>query len=287
MTPDTQAIVNAISELKTQTNFFREYVLPCLMPIIVPFISVYFGYLMASKSFDRQEKIKIIIRIVNDSNKFMLEMEDLFKTLLAIKNYYWMLTETDPVARALLVPSIYAHCNSMDCKVHSLMFISRLNSEENTIKWTNISQINSLISDFHQMMYMLENRNKLYVELKEIISKKTGGDFYSSSRLSRDEFIKSIDNVFLVTYIDSTEQLIATVDNLIISIGDLLDNFTSVVQEAINVRSVESHVKLSRYIRNRTIQETLVKPVILPDFEIMSKLFGMSEDKLKERYMRI
>lgn len=102
MSNDALMIASAILNLQQESSNFKDYIFPALTTSG----SVLLGYLMANNTFAKQEIIKSEIARVNDFNKFLVAIDSGMQTLIAIKNTYMGRINSNPIERALSIPTI-------------------------------------------------------------------------------------------------------------------------------------------------------------------------------------
>ncbi|NBD82466.1 hypothetical protein GV761_14590, partial [Citrobacter werkmanii] len=99
MSPDTKALVDAIDSLKHTDSFLKSYIYP-LLPAI---ISTLAGYFIALFNFNRQQNKTSNDNKVKDVNKFLIEVQSAFISLIEEKKKYQFLISNDPQPQNRLV----------------------------------------------------------------------------------------------------------------------------------------------------------------------------------------
>lgn len=281
MHEETRLIVGAISGLKQDPSYFKDYI----FPIVSAFFSSILGAAIAYFTLKRQERIQIEKNKMDVANKWILVAEEARSNLLAIKGNYHRQLNKNPFKRAGLIPTILIYDDPITVEYHELSFIvPKESSDENTYpKWSQILRVRSMIGNYNQTLSMWKQRNILNEEFKEKLM-VTHGDAIVNG-FSIDQALAAVGQPFLIKFIDLTERLVKLTDDLVIEIDDFLENFPTYAKTKIQYKRLKKYGSVLTYSNNNN-EDLLAMLEKSPeaDFSRLEALFGESHENIKKRH---
>jgi hypothetical protein len=278
MDTEVEQVVNAINGLK-EDNLLKDYV----FPIASAFFMAILGGFVAYFSFLRQEKIQANIARLHSTNKWTLIGLSALESLKAIKsNYYERLTD-DPVLRALEVPTIFSHANSIAEDIHELAFIVPSKLKGDMPKWSQITRIQVMIKNYNQLLIIWNLRNEIAMKVKPILV--TGADGKPYANLTLEEIFFKVNPIDLTNFIDINEKALKLTDDLIIELEDFVHNFSRYVEFKIWKSVINNYGPLIKYYHNQDqSSKKYLNRCVAPNHKKLSILLEISEEEVRARY---
>lgn len=137
-------------------------------------------------------------------------------------------------------------------------------------------------------MDLLKTRSELDVEIKEKLTDKHT-ELYQEypmegMSLPINVILETIDYNRLAKYIDLTEKIICLTDNVLKELDSFVVEFPKIAESNIELSKVGRGVKMIEVKNKRPMYLTCMKPVVPPDFSIISQITGMSIEDARNRY---
>ena len=220
MSNDALMIASAILNLQQES------------PALTTSGSVLLGYLMANNTFAKQEIIKSEIARVNDFNKFLVAIDSGMQTLIAIKNTYMGRINSNPIERALSIPTISCYF-SPPPDVTLIIFLAKAN-EYNASRaffetWNNLPRVNAMLGNFQNLHDKINHRNTVLSQLREFYQiDDQGRSVMNIGTLTPEQF------KVLKTAVDLTEGVLCLVEGLLKEYYSCLKNIPSAAKLSIN-----------------------------------------------------
>lgn len=159
MDENTQILVNSINNLKDDSNLFKNYI----FPVISGFFSAVLGAAVAYFSLRHQENIQIERHKLEICNKWIIDAEGLFQSLMAFKENYINEINSEPAERAIKVRRIISHQKPVQMNFSELAFITPQAGDEDheQPKWRQISRIRGMVENYNALLRVWNDRNML------------------------------------------------------------------------------------------------------------------------------
>ncbi|MEB4673163.1 hypothetical protein MXL54_00025 [Enterobacteriaceae bacterium G50] len=311
MNQDALLIAQSISELKQNSDVFKDY----FFPIVMSFFSAFLGGVSAYYFNQRQEKNKFEKENFIVATKVLTTILSALNDLVAIKSNYHDLKSKDPIARALAFPAVILGDSKLTIDLSSLSFIKNVptankkthikfmdfilykmlrlkkikpSSEEIQKTWRNYSRLSACVSNYNYIMELLKVRFTVDNEIKarlsakhdELTSEANAGRMMLSSEVIRS----SIDKNTFIKYIDLSEMLIALIDNVLKELDSFVTEFPSIAESNIELSKVGRGVRLVIVKNDRPLYLSCIKAIDKPDFELVSQITGMNTEEIRRRY---
>jgi hypothetical protein len=273
MDTELQEIVNAIDNIGT-INPVKDYVFPLAIVLIgglvAHFSTAYMRYLDAQK-----EKLDI-------ANDWILGLQQAFNSLIAIKgNYYGKLTAA-PLQRVGAVPEIIGSSQPLELQMNKLSFI--VQSKDDFLEEYNFhmnpSYLSGLQHNYNLLINTLHKRNMLAAQIIPILGRhySTGG---SHLEASLEEINKVVNPAEFLGYIQLTEQIIKTTDEILIAIHNFLCEFPDICRYAIDTKRIKHYRKV---IECHYDQMELLEKSVPVNYGALGRLFKVTEEEARERF---
>jgi hypothetical protein len=150
-------------------------------------------------------------------------------------------------------------------------------------KWSQITRINAMVSNYNSLLHMWEKRNELNEAFKKSIFGAYGNNAFVNITPADAE--AAFGSAGLVSLIDVTERCIKLTDHIIIELNDFLENFPDFAKTKINLKRLKHFGKLINYSNNENeILLDLIKPEVNVDFTSVQVWFGQSIKDIEKRH---
>lgn len=274
MNSEIKEIVDAINNMGT-INPVKDYMYPLVIVLfgglVAHFSTAYMRYLDAQK-----EKLDI-------ANDWNLGLQQVFDSLIAIKgNYYGKLTD-DPLQRVSAVPNIIGSSRPLELQINKLSFIAQSKDEllEGYNFHRNPSYISGLQHNYNLLLEILEKRNVLAAQIVPDLGRhysNGGSHFYASL----EEIYRVTNQAEFLGYVQLTEQLIKTTDEILIAIHNFLCEFPDICRYAIDTKRIKHYKKVieCHYDKMEILEKST--PV---DYVKLAELLMTSEEEARERFV--
>jgi hypothetical protein len=279
MSNNVDLIVSAIKSLQYESNIFKDYVFPILSIAFTPIIGAGAAYW----AIRHQDMIQIEKNKIDTSNSWILKIDSVRSTLIAIKqNYHGKLTD-NPIQRALKIPTIIQNVHTLSGDLSGLSFIIQKSNNLKNEKWSQISRISAMIENYNNLMIIWEKRNQFERPLKEKLLKDVSTHAYAET--NKEQVIQSIGLPDLVSLVDLTERATKITDDLIIETNDFLLQFPDLANSNIKVKKLKSYGSVWN-TQNSDSPEflELLKRSPTVDINRLSKLYNQSPEEIISRY---
>lgn len=278
MSPDTKALVEAIESLRQSGTFFKLYLLPFIQTIFATCI----GFFIASYTFKKQESIKADAKKMTDTNKFIVQIDCAFQSLIALKGKYKGRTESDPIKRTMITGVVnmeFADING----VEDLMFLAKGNKSAEGqpyyVTWNNLPRISGMVSNYQYLVKRIADRNNLRVKFESTLSFNSDGHkvFNFASLIPEQRKI-------LIELVNENELILNLVDGLILEMHSFLLGVTEAIKNAINVKKILHLVTLVSMNTNNEYIVRELEPISPPDYVKLGELLELTENEAKQAF---
>lgn len=279
MHEEIRMLISAIGELKPETNYFKDY----FFPIVSAFFTSLLGAAIAYFTIRWQEGIQMEKEKMNIANKWILIAEDARSNLLAIKGNYHGRLNDNPFYRLGRIPSIFADNRPIVEAYQDLSFIVPLEKtdDEDYPKWSQITRVRAMISNYNLAILLWKERTVLNEEFKEKLIAFYGNGVVNS--VSFDQVLTAVGQPFLIKFIDLTERVVKLTDDLVVELGDFLENFPKYAKTKIRCKRLKRYGSVLTHSDNNN-QDLLLMLKKSPeaDFSGFEELFGESNENIKK-----
>lgn len=303
MNHDAEIIANAIAALKPTPDYLKDY----FFPIFTMFCSALLGGLVAIRISRAQELQRIAKDNFATSNQAFILAHECLNNLIAIKsNYAGKITWGEPLYRAIAYPTMLAKLEEVTFTATGFYFIraeptankslfgksywwlkyqlfrkqvDTPDSDAISLTWRNTVRISSMFGNYNQVMMYLRVRNEISECVKEPLSRMDFSDKKSFLELSN-----IIGVATTAKYVSITELIIALTDHVIKELHSFLINFPDIAESNIEMKRIKEWGKLPRYKNNKPLFIECLKPTPAPDFKMLAKYTGLSEEEAKARH---
>ncbi|MBH0012445.1 hypothetical protein I6F66_10095 [Pseudoalteromonas sp. NZS100_1] len=183
------------------------------------------------------------------------------------------------------IPSIIFKSEPVAENYQNLAFIvpSKEDAVSTENKWSQISRISAMVSNYNALLQMWEKRNEVNEAFKQSILNTYGKD--ASLKISFKDAEAAFGSSGLVTLIDITERCIKLTDQIIIELNDFLERFPSFAKTKISLKRLKNYGKLISYSNNdNKFLLEIIKPEVEVDFTSVMGLYGESIQVIKKRH---
>lgn len=281
MHEETRQLIEAIGDLKQESNYFKDY----MFPIVSAFFSSLLGAAIAYFTLKWQARIQIEKEKLDITNKWILVAEEARSNLLAIKDNYHGQLDDNPFQRAALIPTILLYDDPLSVEYHELSFIvpSGSSADGEYPKWSQIPIIRTMFGNYNQTLSMWKQRNTLNEEFKHGLFAAHGDAVVNG--FSIKHAIDAVGQPFLIKFIDLTERLVKLTDDLVVEMDDFLENFPKYAKTRIRCKKIKSYGSVLTYSNNdnKALLDRLKKSPEA-DFSNLESLFGEKSEDIKKRH---
>lgn len=281
MNEDIQAIVQAIESLKNDGGLFKNY----LFPVLSSFFSAILGAVVAYFTLRFQENIQIERTKLDICNKWTIEVEGLFQSLIAFKANYASKIGSNPIERAVKVKTILNHSEPLQLNFAELSFVTpkKNSSEGHNQKWRQVPRVRGLIENYNTILRLWEQRNFIERPLRERLISAAGSKPYAD--FAFEEIISVIGERNLASLIDLTEKAIHLTDDIIIESNDFLNEFPGVAKAVVDTKRVKRYGTVLKFEteENQYLQKLICR-VPEVDFEKIAEIYGTTISEAQSLY---
>ena len=284
MSEEATLIAEAINSLKSESSVFRDY----LFPVVSGFFSAILGACVAYFALGFQERNQLERSKLITCNDWTITIEDLFQSLIALKENYWSELGSHPFQRALAVRSLIDPRKSIEKNVADLSFLVPTKSDPDSlkVKWRSLSRIGGLISNYNTLLSIWEKRNSFERPLREKLLNACGDSAFAE--ISHAEALRILGAKDLLSLIDLTERAVMLTDDLVIETNNFLEEFPGAAKSVIDMKRTKGFGTLIAFKNqdNPHLQDLLPRCPEL-DCKPLVGLFGEPEEKIKEHYQSV
>lgn len=281
MDQETKLLVEAITSLKSEPNYFKDYV----FPIASAFFTSILGAAIAYFTLRHQEGVQIEKEKMDATNKWTLNAEEARSTLFAVKgNYHGKLNE-NPFQRITAIPSILFNAQPLTEDFQGLSFIVPVGSdtEDEIPKWSQIPRVRAMVSNYNYLLELWEQRNTFNEQFKARVFEVHGDN--ARMALSKDDIIHAVGQAFLTTFADLNERVIRLTDDIILELDNFLMEFPKYAKSKIQTKRLKRYGSILMHSNNENpfIHKLLEKSPD-PDFKTLSGIAGEPEEVIRQRH---
>ena len=277
MSEEADLIVKAIESLRSNSNWFKDY----LFPIASSFLSAILGAFVAYFTLQIQEKNKAEREKIRICNEWTLSIEGLFQSLIAFKRNYFKEISGDPFQRALHVHSMLGEYLPIQKNVAELSFLIPTKDDPSSleVKWRSLSRINGMISNYNMILQVWQKRNNVERPIREKLLNQLSDKAYAD--ITKQQMFDIIGKKELVILIDLTEKAIHLTDDIIIEANSFLSEFPQVAKSLINLKQVKEYGRIIGYdnTKNDHLQKIIIKCPKL-ESKLLVDLYGVQESDI-------
>jgi hypothetical protein len=281
---DTSELVKAIYSLKSDENYFKDYVLPVLTLLLSSLISAGLAYKIARMTNDKAERIKHEKQKVTICNTWTLQAELCIQRLISIKEHFKYL-DSQPYQRTLVIPPIILNEKVRPTlPLADLSFVtSPLNKGD--FKWRQITYINLMFENYDYLISLVTKRTLLREELSKLLFLNTEFNQKKGVTSSLDDAIKIMDLPSLCLLLQLTEHVIVMTDDLILMFNDFIYEFPDMVESQIDSKILGKAMAILKFDKSKNEYRNQFMPRSpLADFTSLSEITGLSMEMLKDMY---
>lgn len=280
---ETQAIVDAITSLKVESNLVVDYLIPVLSIIC----SALIGFVVAYFTLLHQEKISIQKERIKEINDWSVMIHEAMLSLIAIKNNYIGKLNSDPLRRTLSIPSIIGDHQKLDKNTSGLAFVASIGNyngiEKELLGWAATNRVYSMIHNYNSLLDIWDKRSQLERPIKEGLVKEYGKYGYAEIP---SEVIEEIYNKSeVVSLMELTELAISLTDGLIIEMKSFTVSISEIGKKLIKKSYIKKYgpVLIYDYNANKKLQPFFeVSPKV--DYDMLVKLTGKPLEYFEKKY---
>jgi hypothetical protein len=273
MDVEVKAVVDAINNIST-TNTLKDYIFPLLIVLaggfFAHFSTTYLRYLDAQK-----EKLDI-------ANDWILGLQEAFNSLVAIKqNYIHKLSEA-PLQRAGKFPQIISSSKLLKLQVNKLSFVVQSKDDFLVAVNNHMSPgyISALQSNYNLLVNTLEKRNQIAGRILPILEQHFPARG-SHLEVTLEEIYQVVRPSEYLGYIQLTEQVIKTTDELVIAIHNFLCEFPDICRYAIEIKRVKHYRRIIEWHYDRMDILERSTPV---NYSCLAELLAIDEQQAREKF---
>jgi hypothetical protein len=274
-----EGIVKAIESLQQEASLFKDYV----FPIASAFFTSLLGAGVAYLTFNHQDKIKIEKERMSIVNHWTLIVDEAITTLITIKqNYHEKITD-NPFERAMFIPFMLFSSKKIEEEYSHLSFLVKNKKDDNNEKWSQISRIRAMISNYNYIQDIWNERNKVIVSFRESLFKDNNSKPFTE--LSAEVIISKAGADSFGALIDLTEHAIILTDDILIELDDFLNNFSTYAKSVIDIKTIKKYgTILSISTKENKFRQELIEKSKGANYKIIAPFFGVTEEEIKTRY---
>lgn len=279
MSPDTFEIAKAISSLRGETDYFKDYI----YPLISTTGSVIAGYFIASYSFKKQERIKSEVDKVNKLNEFFISIDGGLQTLIAIKSIYGGRIDSNPITRAMSIPRIECHISEPP-DTRTIVFLSKGNmlskGQPYYSTWNNVPRISAMVGNYSHLCKRIIDRNNLKTDISHLLKYTGNGEGYVDFDTASPKDLRVIRML-----VDATESVISLVDGLIKEYYSFLIHMHASASKSIDKKLIKDYVEMLSYSNDSEMFRSQLEPCPPIDIELLADVLQVTKQNAEELYV--
>ncbi len=282
MSTDLDTLVAAIEGLKPTTDYFKEYVMPIITIFVSTGISAWLAYKIAKYSNENAERFKFEKQKITIANTFILQAESCLQNLISIKQNYVTRLTNNPFQRMNEFPAIViTNKKRQNLNIADLVFLNS-NSKDDKSQWSQINLINLMFENYDTAIDLLERRSLK----KEELNRRLLEHVDPSQMVGFSDVRKVIDDQSFTFLIQTTEQLIVLVDDLMLMLNDFLIEFPKLVSKKVDRELIgEGFPGLLTFPKNENEhRRQFFERSPTADYSTIAGLIGLSVDELNRAF---
>lgn len=273
---EEQLIAEAILQLKQESNVIKDYIFPIAMALFSSFIGALAGYFV----YLRQEKMAIEKRKLDIVNKWLMMAYQMHQQLIGIKEHYHRNLNTNPISRALSVPTILREHKTYSFEYYELAFMA---SSKDSNKY-NLGKLGLIFDNYENLLVILNKRNEVNEEFKKQLL-GIMGICSAVTTVSEKDILNNNDPVLLSVLIDLTEFVLRYTDDLVIQLYNFLNEFPPEARKQIKLKNLKNYGGLLNFdLKSNSYIQELLKEAPLPNLKKIAEISGRTEEELMTRY---
>lgn len=278
---ETELLVEAVKSLKSEPNYFRDY----MFPIASAFFTSILGAAIAYLTLKHQEGVQIEKEKMDATNKWALNAEEARGTLFAIKGNYHGELNDNPFQRLTAIPSILFKAKPLAEDFHGLSFIvpSGEDAKGEFPKWSQIPRVRAMVSNYNYLLELWEQRNTLNEQFKASVLERHGD--HAKMMLSQEDIVQAVGQAFLVAFIDLNERVIRLTDDIILELDDFMAEFPKFAKGKVQTKRLKRYGSILVHSNNGNPNILkLLKKSPDPSFQVLSQIFNEPEENIRKRF---
>ncbi|HED2522672.1 TPA: hypothetical protein R4Y92_001410 [Klebsiella aerogenes] len=278
MSPDTKLIVDAIDSLRQSSSFIKSYIMPFAPALITSVI----GFFIATYNFKSQEKMRADALKIEKANKFLVQVENAFQSLVAVKTYASAQLNDHPVQRVLLagdIDSYFSEISGVDELVFLANGIQVSEGQPYHATWNNISRINTMVGNYYYLLLLIERR-KLS---KETFEKYVSIDDSGMTSIDNDA-LESVGRKPLKNAVRDNENVLSILDGLIKEFNSFLQEFPRAVERSVDVKKVKHMTRVLQFNNSNEHIQTALTPCQAADINAIAAIFHVSPERARKMF---
>ncbi|HEI8402755.1 TPA: hypothetical protein SLE31_004599 [Citrobacter freundii] len=278
MSPDTQALVDAIDSLRHSSSVIKNYIWPLIPAVITSTI----GFYIASYNFKSQEILRADVKKIENVNKFLIQMDSAFQSLVSVKTSIIGRISDDPIQR-IFGAGVLEHYFSDVNGVEDLVFLAKGNSMKNGQpyykSWNNIPRINAMVGNYKYLVQRIMSRNKIKSDFEKHLDIDEKG---KASMVYADLSSEAI--ITLRKLVNENEIVLNLLDGLIVEFNSFLSGINAAVSKSLNIEKIKHLTILIDFDNSNSIIQESLQPLPLPNYATLAKLFDVSVADAMDMY---
>lgn len=278
MPQDLQPIVDAIIGLQQPSSILKSYV----FPIIPAVFTTLAGFFIASYNFKRQESIKADAQKIEAANKFIVQMDSAFQSLISAKTRYKDVINDVPLDRAFSIGKNTAYFSTIN-GVDNLVFLAKgckvVDGQPYYVTWNNVPRINAMVGNYLYLLDIIKSRNSLLEQLETHISyTEEGHQTINFSTITPEAYN------LIKLLVNSTEIMLKLTDGLIIEFNSFMSGIDEAIGKSINTKRVSHLTTIVKFNTNNPFIQNALQPIPEPNYSELAKLFGRDEESVRSMF---
>lgn len=278
MSQDIQPIVDAIIGLKQSNSILKSYIWP-ILPAVFTTLA---GFFIASYNFKRQESIKADAQKIEAANKFIVQMDSAFQSLISTKMRYKDVINDTPLDRAFSIGPSSGYFSTVS-GVDNLVFLAKgckvVDGQPYYVTWNNVPRINAMVGNYLYLLDIIKSRNNLLKNLEPYLSYTNEGHQMLDFETMKPEVFNLIKHL-----INSTEIMLKMTDGLIIEFNSFMCGIEEAIKQSIDIKRVSHLTTIIKFNTNNQFIQNSLQPVPEPNYLALAQLFGRDEESVREMF---
>jgi len=222
----SEALINA-----SQKSWWWDVALPLLSSFLIAGLTAFLTYQITKRQFHKGRIVELENQKIETINMTNRVINSCLTSLISIRDNYRERLNSSLCSRVLEVPEIKAaRFELVDTAfLDKLFFIHPKKGTKSVSKWTQVTQLEALLSNYNSLMEVWRERNSMHSHLIQAISEtnyRGNGCLADFNKLTSPQYTQRI--------IQLTEVAIHLTDELSLAMHDFLCKFPDVYSVKLN-----------------------------------------------------
>lgn len=269
---EIDVLVSAIESLKPSVNNFKDYIYPVIAPFFATLLGAWAGYAAAVKKQSRDNDV----RKLQSLNRLLLQAENCFRNLEAIKDNYAGSIDGNPLRALSFGPLVLDH-EKANTDLSDLVFLTKSlnvdlkNIETGRLAFNNLTRIRQIFHNHNQVLAIFEQRN---IDIKPIFKKLRTGKTSGVVEGDAADLFKKVGREEVAIVCHLTEMAFKLTDAGLKELLGLMQELPELSKVCFDKKFLKEEGGIVMYLNDPNVTGKILKRVPTIDKKTSINIFG-------------